>query len=142
MPPHPLTNIDIINYYKNEPRFNGIYSRDNLPKIKNGASVVNLDEYKNTGTHWIVLHVKNNEVTYFHSFGVEYIPKEVKKVLGNKDIKMNIFRIQDYNSIRYGYFCIKFIDFMFADKNLIEFINSFSPYDFKKNDEITLSYFK
>ena len=142
MPPHPLTNIDIINYYKNEPRFNGVYSRDNLPKIKNGAYVINLDECKNTGTNWIALDVKNNEVTYLDSFGVEYIPKEVKKAIGNKDIKTNIFRNQDYNSIMCGYFCIKFIDFMFAGKNLFEFTNLFSPYDFKKNYKIILSYFK
>ena len=78
MPPHPLTNIDIINYYKNEPRFDGVYSRDNLPEhsspkpIKNGAYVVNLDEYENTGTHLITLYVKNNEVISFDSFGVIY----------------------------------------------------------------------
>ena len=75
MPPHPLTNIEIINYYKNEPRFNGVYSRDNLPKIKNGAYVINVGEYKDTSTHWIALYVKKNEVTYFDSFGVEYFPK-------------------------------------------------------------------
>ena len=61
MPPHPLTNFEIENYYKNNPKFNGVYSRNNLPKtIKNGSCVVNLDEYKNTGTHWIVLYCKNN----------------------------------------------------------------------------------
>ena len=61
MPPHPLTNFEIENYYKNNPKFNGVYSRNNLPKtIKNGSYVVNLDEYKNTGTHWIVLYCKNN----------------------------------------------------------------------------------
>ena len=56
---HPLTNTEISEYYKNEPRFNGVYSRDNLPKtIKKGAYVINLDEYKNTGTHWVSLFVK------------------------------------------------------------------------------------
>ena len=71
MPPHPLTNFEISKYYENEPRFNGVYSRDNLPKtIKNGAYVINLDEYEDVGTHWIALYVKNNEVIYFDSFGV------------------------------------------------------------------------
>ena len=57
---HPLANFEIQEYYKNEPRFNGVYSRDNLPKtIKNVAYIVNLDNYKNTGTHWIALYVKN-----------------------------------------------------------------------------------
>ena len=71
LPFHPLTNIKISEYYKNEPRFNGVYSRNNLPnKIKKGAYVINLDEYENTGTHWVSLFVKTNEAIYFDSFGV------------------------------------------------------------------------
>ena len=81
MPPHPLKNFEIQNYYKNEPKFNGFYSRNNLPEIKNGAYVINLDEHVDIGTHWIALLVKNNRVTYFDTFGVEYIPKEIKKSL-------------------------------------------------------------
>ena len=78
---HPLTNFEIQKYYKNEPRFNGIYSRDNLSKtIKNGAHVINLDEYEDVGTHWIALYVNDNEITYFDSFGVEHIPTEIKKL--------------------------------------------------------------
>ena len=146
MPPHLLTNFEIQNYYKDEPRFNGVYSRDNLPKtIKNGAYVINLDEYADIGTHWIaltVLHIKNNEVIYFDSFGVEYVPKEVKKFIGQKSTKANIFRIQADNSITCGDFCIGFVDFMFAGRSLIDFTGLFSPYDFKKNDDIILSYFK
>ena len=61
--------------YQNEPRFNGFYSRDNLPKIKDGAYVINLDEYSDIGTHWVALYVQNNNVIYFDSFGVEHIPK-------------------------------------------------------------------
>ena len=99
---------EIQEYYKNEPRFNCVYSRDNLPKrIKNEtACIVNLDNYKNAATHWIALYVKDNEVIYFDSFGVEYIPKELKKFIGHKNIKANIFRIQADNSIMCGYFCI------------------------------------
>ena len=79
MPIHPLTNFEIIGYYENNLRFNGVYSRNNLLKIiKNGAYVINLDEYEDIGTHWIALYVKNNEVTYFDSFGVEHIPNEIK----------------------------------------------------------------
>ena len=63
LPFHPLTNIEISEYYKNEPRFNGVYSRNNSPnKNKKGAYVINLDEYENTGTHWVSLFVKTNEV--------------------------------------------------------------------------------
>ena len=77
MTPHPLTNFEIKAYYQNEPRLSGVYSRDNLPdKIKDGAYVVNIDEYSDIGTHWIALYVNNKTVTYFDSFGVEHIPKE------------------------------------------------------------------
>ena len=142
-PPHSLTNFEIRKYYENEPRFNGVYFRNNLPKtIKNGAYVTNLDEYADVGTHWIALYVKNNEVIYLDSFGVEHVPEEIKKFIGNKDIKTNIFRIQAYNSIMCGYFRIRLIVFMFPNKTLINFTSVFSPYDFKKNDKIIFKYFK
>ena len=140
MPPHPLTNFEILKYYQNESRFNGVCSRDNLPKIKDGAYVINLDEYTDIGTHWVALYVHNNNVTYFDSFGVEHIPKEIIKFINrpsqNKNIMTNIFRIQAYDSIMCGYFCIGFIDFMLAGKSLTEFTNLFSPNNFKKNDGI------
>ena len=143
MPAHPSTNFEIQEHFKNAPRFNGVYPRDNLPRtIKNGAYVISLDEYEDVGTHWIALWVKDNEITYFDSFGVEHVPKEIKKFIGHKNIKTNIFRIQADNSIMCGYFFIGFIDFMFAGKSLIDFTSLFSPYDFKKNDDIILSYFK
>ena len=131
-----------MKYYENESRFNGVYSRDNLPnKIKDGAYVINLDEYSDIGTHWVALYVKNNDITYFDSFGVEHIPKEIKAFIFNKNIKTNIFRIQAYDSIMCGYFCIGFIDFMFKGKTLTEYTNLFSPNDFKRNDDMILNYF-
>ena len=73
MTPHPLTNFEIEAYYQYEARFNGVYSRDNLPKtIKSGVYVINL-EYSDIETHWIALYVNNKTVTYFDSFGVEHI---------------------------------------------------------------------
>ena len=142
MPPHHLTNIELISYFNNEPRFNGAGSRDKLPKtIRNGAYIINLDEYADTGTHWIALFIKNNKVTYFDLCGVEYIPREVKKFIKNKDIKSNIVRIQAYNSVMCGYFCILLIEFMFKGKTLNNFTNLFTPNDFKKNYEIILNYF-
>ena len=74
MPPHSLTNFEIQRYCQNETRFNGVYSRDNLPKI-NRAYVINIDDYSDIGTHWIALYALNNNVTYFNSFGDEHIPK-------------------------------------------------------------------
>ena len=126
-----------------EPRFNGVCCKDNLPKIiKNGAYVINLGEYADVGTHWIALYVKYNEVIYIDGFGVEHGPKEIKIFIEHKNTKTNIFRIPADNSIMHGYFCIGFTDFMFAGKSLINFTGLFSPYDFKKNDDIILSYFK
>ena len=95
MPPHSLTNFE-TQKYQNEPRFNGIYSRDNLLKVKNGAYVTNLDEYSDIGTHWVALYVHNNDATYFNSFGVEHIPKEIKAFINNKNITTNICRFYKY----------------------------------------------
>ena len=77
MLPHPLTNFE-IRKYQNEPRFNGVYARDKLPKIKAGAYLMNLDEYSDIGTHQVALYVYNNDVTYFDFFSLEHIPKEIK----------------------------------------------------------------
>ena len=119
LPFHPLTNIEISEYYANEPRFNSVYSRNNLPKtIKKGAYVINLDEYENMGTHWVSLFVKPKYTVCFDSFGIEHIPKEINKFIGNNDIKSNIFRIQAYDSIMCGYFCLEFINYMLKDETL------------------------
>ena len=152
LPPHHLKNFEIQEYYQNEPRFNGVFSRDNLPNsnirpkglgsaVKHGAYVINLDEYHDIGTHWVALYVNNKTVTYFDSFGVEHIPKEIMKFITRKKIITNIYRIQAYDSIMCGYFCIGFINFMFNGKSLTDYTNLFSPNDFKKNDDIFLKYF-
>ena len=141
MLPHPLTNFEIQKYYENESRFNGVYSRDNLPRIKDGAYIINLDEYSDIWTHWAALWVNDDNVTYFDSFGVEHIPKEIKAFVNNKNIKTNIFRIEAYDSIMCGYFCIRFIDFMLKGKTLTQYTNLFTPNNFKKNDDIILNYF-
>ena len=138
MPRHPLTNFEIQKYYQNEPRFNGVYLRDNLPKLKDETYVINLDEYSDIGTQRIVFYVsgvslkevKNNGVTYFDSFGVEHIPKKLRTFISNKNIKTNIFRTQAFDSIMCECFCIGFIDFLLAVKTLTEFTNLFSPNNF------------
>ena len=85
LPSHPLTNVEIQEYYQNEPRFNGVFNRDNLPNsIKNVAYVINLDEYHDIGTHWVALYVNNKTITYFDSFEVEHIPKEIMKLIARK----------------------------------------------------------
>ena len=129
--PHPLTNFEIQEYYQNERRFNGVFSRDNLgPAVRNCAYVINLDEYPDIGTHWVALYVNNKIAIYFDSFGVEHIPKEIMKFIARKKIIRNIYRIQAYDSIMCGYFCIGFINFMFNGKSLTHYTNLFSPNDF------------
>ena len=151
MPPHPLINFEMHRHFKNEPRSNGVFSKNNLPKkVKNGVYVINLDEYADLGTHWIALFCNKNEIVYFDSFGVEHIPEEIKEFVDrpsssapqNKNMKTNILRVQANDSVMYGYFCIEFIDFMLAGEKLTDFTNLFSPHDFKKNDHIILTYFK
>ena len=130
---HPLTNFEIQMYYQNQPRFKGIFSRDNLSKkIKDWAYVINLDEYVDVGTHWIALFCRKNETVYFNSLGFEHVTEEIKEFIGNKNIKAKIFRIRASNSIMWGYFYIGFIDFMLSGKKLTDFTNLFSPYEFEK----------
>ena len=108
----------------------GVFSRDNLTKIKDGTYIINLDEYSDIGTHWVALYVQNNDVTDFDSFWVEHILKEIKTFIDKKNIKTKIFRIEAYDSIMCGYFCNGFIDFILAGKTLTDFSNLFSPNSF------------
>ena len=101
MLPHPLTTFE-IQKYENEPKLNSVYSRNNSSKIKDGTYIINLDEYESIVTHWIALYVNDNNVTYFDSFGVEHILKEIKKFKGNKNIITHIYRVQAYDSIMCG----------------------------------------
>ena len=101
----------------------------------------NLDECSDIGTHWIALYVNNKTVTYFNSFGIEYISKEVKKFVNNKKIIANIFRREANDSVMCGYFCIGFIDDVFMVRSVTDYTNLFSPNKFKKNDDMILNYF-
>ena len=149
IPPHPLTNFKIQKYYQNELRFDGFYFRDNLTKINDRAYEINLDEYSDIGTDWVALYVNSGDFTYFDSFGVEHIPKEIKTFINrrlssasqNKNIKTNIFRMQTCDLIMCGYFCIRFIDFMLAGKTLTGYTILYSSNNFKKMDDITLIFF-
>ena len=128
MPSHSLTNFEIQKYYQNEPRFDGAFSRDNLSKtIKDGAFVINLDEYADVGTYWIALFCRKNEIVYFDSFSVEHVPEETKKFIGHVWVILHW--------ICWFYACWYNFDWFY------EFVFS-SPYDFEKNDSIILSYFK
>ena len=88
------------------------------------------------------MYVNNNNVNYFDSSGVELIPKEIKKFIGNKDVVTNIYRLQTCDSIMREYFRIVFIDFILKGKSLLEYTNLFSPNDYEKNDKITFKNFQ
>ena len=88
------------------------------------------------------MYVNDKILTYFNSFGVEHILKEIKKFIGNKNIMTNIYRIQAYTSIMCGYFCVGFINFMPKSKSLLEYTNLFSPSHYENNDKIILKYFQ
>ena len=138
MLPHYLGNFEIQKCYhnhaerrsKNETRFDGVNSIDNLPKINNGAYIINIDEYSDIGANWIALYIQSNDITYFDRFEVENIPEEIKGFIGNKNIKINIFRVQAYDSIMCGYFYIRLINFMLLGKTLTYFTNLFSKNNF------------
>ena len=131
MLPYSLTNFEIQRYYQNEPKFNGVFFRDNLlERIKDEGYVINLDEYSDVGTLWITLYAINNNVTYFDSFGVELIPKEIKIFIDGSITITNIFRIQAYNLVMCSYFCTGFIYFMLKGKTLTYYTNLFSLNNF------------
>ena len=128
----PSSNIDITKYFNYESRFNGVFSRNNLPRIKDGAYVINLDDKKSKETNWISLFIDRNTALHFDSFGIEYIPQEVLSKIKDKSITHNIFRIQDNESIMCGFYCIAFIEYMLAGKTLLDHTNLFSQIDYKK----------
>ena len=133
MPPHPLTNFEIQKYYQNDLNLMEFFQEIIFMKkkiIKDGIYVINLDEYADVGTYWIALFCRKIEIVYFDSFGVGYVPEEIKEFIRNENIKANIFRVQANNSIMCRYFCNGLIGFMLAVKKLTDFTSMFSPYDF------------
>ena len=90
----------------------------------------------------MALYVNGNNIIYFNSFGVENVPKEIKKIIWNKNMITNIYRIQACDSIMCGYFCVRFIDFMLNGKSLLDYTNLFSSNDYERNYKATLKYFQ
>ena len=86
--------------------------------------------------------MNGNNIVYFNSFAVDHIPKKIRKLLGDKNVKTNIDRIKACNPIMCKYFCIGFIDFMLKGKGLLDYANILSPNDYDQNDEIMLKYFQ
>ena len=142
MLPYLVTNFEMQKYCENECKFSGVNWRNKLSKIKDGAYVINLDEYKSIGTRWRALYVNGNNVSYFDSFGIEHSPKEIRKFIGNKNIITNVYRKQTFDSIMCGYFFVGFIDFILKYKSLLQYTNLFSLNDYEKNDKVLPKYFQ
>ena len=134
MPLNSLTNFEIQKHYQNELIFNGVYLRKSSSKIKDRAYVINLEKYKSIGINWIALYVESNNIKYFDSLGVERIPKVIKKFINSRNVITNIYRMQVYDWIRWGYFCTRFFDFTLKGKSLLDYTNLFSLNYYEKND--------
>ena len=128
----PLKNIQITNYFNYKPKLNGAFSRNNLPRIKDGVYIINLDDKKSNITHWVSLFTDRSAPVYLDSFGIEYIPQEISNNIKHKSITHNTFRIQGNKSIMSGFYCITLIEYMLAVKTLLDYTNLFSPNDYKK----------
>ena len=139
---HSLSNIEIDKYFKYDSRFNGLFSRHNLFRIKDGVYVINLDDKQSEVTHWVSLFIDKNIAVYFYCSVIEYISQEVLSKIKDKSITHNIFRIQDADSIMRGFYCIAFIEYMLSGKALLDYTNLFSPNDYQKNDRIIYEYFQ
>ena len=136
--------LELVLKYKNiiKMNLNIMMSRDNLHKIKDGAYIVNLDEYESVRTHWIALYIDGDKVTYANSFRGEYFPKETEKFIDHKNIITNIYKTQAYDSIIWRYIFIGLIDFILKGKSLLEYANLFSPNKYERNCKIILKYFQ
>ena len=106
---YPLSNIFINNLLKNLKNFEGCYSKDQIPLIENKKSLIsNLENSDKTGSHWVGLSRKNDDIFVFDSFGVGDIPNKLYKIYKNYNIITNIYRIQDIISNLCGLFCVLF----------------------------------
>ena len=103
--------------------------------------MINLDDKKRKGTHWVSLFIERNTAAYCHSFEIEYIPQEVLSKIKDKSITHNICRMQDNESIMCGFYCIAFIEYMLIGKTFLDYA-IFFPNDYKNNDKIICKYFK
>ena len=133
-------NIVFTNYFNYQPRFNRVLLKQILPRIKDGAYLTNVDDKNSKETHSVSLSIDRNTALFF-DFGIEYISPKVLNKIRDKSITHNIFRIQDDDCVKCGFYCIAFIEYMLAEKALLDYTNLFSSNDCEKNDKIIYRYF-
>ena len=133
---YPLSNIFINNLLKDEESYLSNYSKDEIPLIENNKSLIfNLQNSNQSGSHWIALSRKDNNIFIFDSFGIGYIPKNIYDIYKNFNIITNVYRIQHMNSNLCGLFCILFCLYKVDTKNkFIEFLNMFNVNDYIENE--------
>ena len=139
-----LTNFETQKHYENQPKFNGVYSRNNSAKVKNGTYVINLDECKSIRTLWIAWYVNGNNGSASYD-GITLTTSELntvqKRLKNSWETKiLKIYRMQGYDSIMCEYFCIEFIHFMVKGKSLLDYTNLFYPNEYEMNEQIILKY--
>ena len=117
---HNLSNTEITKYIKYKIRFNDVFLRNIISRIKDGVCVVNLNDKNGKGRQWVSSFIDVNTAVYLDSFGIEYIPKD-------KSVTRNIFGIQSDDSIKCGFYCIAFRECKLAGKTLLGYIDLFSP---------------
>ena len=135
MPLPILSNIKTAKYFNYDPRFNGVFSRDNLPRMKDGAYIINLNDKQSGVRRWVSFFIDRNIAVYFDSFGIDYIPQKVLRKIKDKSITHNIFRAQSDDSIMSEFYCIIFIEYMLAGKTLLDYTNLFSSTNYRNNDK-------
>ena len=130
---YPLSNIFINNLLKDNKKFIGCFSKDQISLIDNNKSIINLQDSNTAGSHWIALKRVRNDIFVFDSFGVGYIPIGIFKVYKNYKMITNIYRIQDISSNLCGMFCVLFILYDIKNKNdFIKFLTLFHSSNFLK----------
>ena len=137
-----MSTIEISNNFHWNPRLNGVFSRNNLFWIRDEAFAINLEDKQSKQTYWVSSVIDRNSTVYLDSFGVEYFPQEVLNKIRDKSITHNIFRIESDGSIMCGFYCIGFIEYILAEKTLLDYANLFSPNDYKKNGKSICKFFK
>ena len=133
----PLSNFDFMSYYKNNTKFAGVFSRDNIPTLKDKFYIINLDDQQGPGTHWVIVFNVGESCIYFDSFGVSPAEEILHKMRqSKKSVVGNIYRIQGLSSSNCGFYCIYVIDELLVGRQYIDILTDFDPKNYNKNDDI------
>ena len=133
---YPISSLKIDEILKHDKNYVGTYSKDNVPVLKNNQStIINLQDSRFKGSHWVSYKKIGNKIFYFDSYAVSFIPDIIKNQYPNHKFICNIYRIQSIDSIQCGRFCILFIKSNIKNENEYNnFLLKFEKNNFLKND--------